>query len=50
MCNALNGGVISWNWSKKVTVANSITKAKYVVTLEVSMEGDGLSSSFMNLV
>ena len=50
MLNTLNGGVVSWNWSKKVVVANSLTKTEYVIALEATMVGDGSSSSFMNLV
>ena len=37
------GGTVSWNWSKKVTVVNSIRagwQIEYIVALEATMEGD----------
>ena len=37
LCNTQYGGTVSWNCSKQVTVANSITKAKYVDALEATM-------------
>ena len=36
LCNTRNGGTGSWNCSKQVAVANSITKAKYVDALEAT--------------
>jgi hypothetical protein len=36
LCNTQYGGTVSWNCSKQVTVANSITKAKYVDALEAT--------------
>ena len=36
LCNTRYGGTVFWNCSKQVTVANSITKAKYVDALEVT--------------
>ena len=36
LCNTQCGGTVSWNLFKLVTVANSITKAKYVAAFEVT--------------
>ena len=36
LCNTQYGGMVSWNCSKQVTVANFITEAKYVDALEVT--------------
>jgi hypothetical protein len=36
LCNTQYGGTVSWNCSKNVTVANSITEAKYVATFEAT--------------
>ena len=36
LCNTRYGGTVVGNCSKQVTVANSITKAKYVDALEVT--------------
>ena len=36
LCNAQYGGTVSWNSSKQVTVANSITEAKYVAAFEAT--------------
>ena len=36
LCNTRYGGTVSWNCSKQVTVANSITKPKCVDALEAT--------------
>ena len=36
LCNTQYGGTVVGNCSKQVTVANSITKAKYVAALEAT--------------
>ena len=36
LCNTQYGGTVSWNSSKQVTVANSITEAKYVAAFEAT--------------
>ena len=36
LCNTLFGGTVVGNCSKQVTVANSITEAKYVAALEAT--------------
>ena len=36
LCNTRYGDTVSWNCSKQVIVANSITKAKYVDALEAT--------------
>ena len=36
LCNTQYGGTVVGNCSKQVTVANSITEAKYVAALEVT--------------
>ena len=36
LCNTQCGGTVSWNLFKLVTVANSITEAKYVAALEAT--------------
>ena len=36
LCYTRYGGTVSWDCSKHVTVANSITKAKYVDALEAT--------------
>ena len=36
LCNTQCGGTVSWNLFKLVTVANSITRAKYVDALEAT--------------
>ena len=36
LCNTRYGGTVVWNCSKQVTVANSITEAKYVAALEAT--------------
>jgi hypothetical protein len=36
LCNTRYGGTVGGNCSKQVTVANSITKAKYVDALEAT--------------
>ena len=36
LCNTQCGGTVSWNLFKLATVANSITRAKYVDALEAT--------------
>ena len=36
LCNTRYGGTVSWNCSKQVITANSITEAKYIAAFEAT--------------